>query len=864
MRSSSQPFARRPEARLALRSGWQRATRAFLTLFLLCGALLAGSCSSGGTVLVFNIAGLGSDVVSLQPVLSIDGMQAKALQPLKDRLDQLALRLPDGTKGRVRVEFEAVGSNTCAVALGVAEVEANGEPQITVPVAVSYFPTPQCSLTIVLSGTGKGSVASLPGGIECGAKCSARFSIGYRVRLTATPEPGSGLANVEGATCNGTICEIDLQRPYRLNFAFNAGSGITIQKAGDGTGTIVSTPASVDCGTQCSISGAVGSNLVLRATPAVDSYFEGWTGACSGAGTCSVQVGFVQALTATFRKKRCTAEGICWENPLPYGRDMEKVFGFAEDDVFAVGERGTVLRKQGGVVTVLPVPAVTNLRAIWGSAANNLWVAGDNGTLYRWDGTTWTPSVRPGNPMTPVYDLFGLDANTIWAVGIAGVWKWNGTTWTQETLPASITGASYDLRGVHATATNNVWVAGYPSAVMRYDGSTWAQVGTPLAGRTTDTFRDVFAFASNNAWIVGVTVNNNGAWNWNGTSWTGYRINSSGNAAVALYAFDSRSLWAGGPQFTASFDGFTWTTDALGGVNDLRGLWTNKAGQVWVVGAASLFLRSDSQTLYSYLTSDTLWRTWAQSATDIWAIGSQSVARWNGAAWSVVKGPQMAGSSYRGIWGVSPTEVWISDFQQAQRWDGTQWTSYAAPLPAYGYGIWAFDTRNAYMSGDDGNIVRWDGTRWRSHGKVGTQPLLAIWGADVVNIWAAGCNGTLLFYDGLSWKADATIPAIDNSCFRAVHGTAKNDVWAVSDGQTWHWDGAAWTRITPAAGGSGVFARSRDDVWVTLGNTVRHYDGTQWTTIPTDTNDTLYGVVSVASNNVVFVGGSSTILRYTK
>lgn len=863
MRSNSQPFTPRPDSGLAssLNSRLGRAARAFVNMFIFIGALLVGSCNSGGTVLVFNMAGLREDVVGLQPVLTVDGMPSKDLAPVKDRLDQIALRLPEGTSGRVRVEFEAIGSSTCVVALGVAEFDVNGESQITVPVAVSYFPTPQCVLTVVLAGTGKGSVKSDPAGIDCGAKCTSRFSIGYTVRLTATPEAMSGLANVEGATCKGTVCELSLQRPYRLTFTFNSGTGVTIMKAGDGSGTVVSEPASVNCGTQCNISGAVGSTLTLRANPAADSFFEGWTGSCQGTGPCVVQVGFVDSLTATFRKKVCTPEGICWENPIPYGRDLDKVFGFADDDIWAVGERGTVVRKRNGSVSSLPVPAVTNLHAIWGTAPTNVWVAGDSGIFYRWDGTTWSNVTRPGAGV--IYDIFGLDANTIWAVGVGGVLRWNGATWTQESLPAPAIGGSYDLRGVHASGPNNVWAAGYPSATLRFDGTSWAQVGTPNAGRTTDTFRDVFTFANNNAWIVGVTVNGNGAWNWNGTMWVPHRINSSGIAATSLFGVDASNLWAGGPLFTATYNGFSWTTDALGGVNDLRGLWSNKAGQVWVVGAASLFLRSDSQNLYYYLNSDTLWRSWAQGPNDIWAVGTQSIARFNGASWSVMKGPQTGGSNYRGIWGLSSNEVWISDFQQAYRWDGSAWTAYAAPLPGYGFGLWAVDSRNVFMTGEDGNIVRFDGTRWRSYqNKASNQILYGIWGADIANIWAAGCNGTMLYNDGLSWKADTVIPMRDTSCFRAVHGTAKNDVWAVSDNMTWHYDGAAWTQITP--GGTGVFARARDDVWVTAGNTVRHFDGTTWATLNTDTNDSLYGVVALASNNVVFVGGSTAVFRYTK
>ena len=69
----------------------------------------------------------------------------------------------------------------------------------------------QYTLTTQLTGNGKGSVSSSPGGISCGSSCSASFILSSRVTLTATPASGStfggwgGACSGSSATCTLTI-----------------------------------------------------------------------------------------------------------------------------------------------------------------------------------------------------------------------------------------------------------------------------------------------------------------------------------------------------------------------------------------------------------------------------------------------------------------------------------------------------------------------------------------------------------------------------------------------------------------------------------------------------------------------------------
>lgn len=76
---------------------------------------------------------------------------------------------------------------------------------------------------------------------------------------------------------------------------------LTVTKAGTGSGTVTSSPAGINCGTDCSESYTSGTTVRLTATAASGSIFTGWSGACTGtAATCDVLMNADKSVTATF------------------------------------------------------------------------------------------------------------------------------------------------------------------------------------------------------------------------------------------------------------------------------------------------------------------------------------------------------------------------------------------------------------------------------------------------------------------------------------------------------------------------------------------------------------------------------------
>ena len=75
---------------------------------------------------------------------------------------------------------------------------------------------------------------------------------------------------------------------------------LTVNKAGTGSGTVTSSPAGINCGSTCSASYASGTSVTLTPSAASGSTFAGWSGACSGTGSCAVNMNTNQTVTATF------------------------------------------------------------------------------------------------------------------------------------------------------------------------------------------------------------------------------------------------------------------------------------------------------------------------------------------------------------------------------------------------------------------------------------------------------------------------------------------------------------------------------------------------------------------------------------
>jgi uncharacterized delta-60 repeat protein len=157
------------------------------------------------------------------------------------------------------------------------------------------------TLTLSKTGSGAGTVASSPAGISCGSTCARAFRHGTAVTLTATAAAGSSFLGWSGA-CSGTgSCTLTMSAGRAATARFETNKTLALTKAGRGAGTVTSSPAGISCGSTCAHVFRHGTAVTLTAAASTRSRFAGWSGACSGTGSCTLTMSASRSVTATFK-----------------------------------------------------------------------------------------------------------------------------------------------------------------------------------------------------------------------------------------------------------------------------------------------------------------------------------------------------------------------------------------------------------------------------------------------------------------------------------------------------------------------------------------------------------------------------------
>ncbi|HTM22799.1 MAG TPA: choice-of-anchor D domain-containing protein, partial [Kofleriaceae bacterium] len=187
---------------------------------------------------------------------------------------------------------DSVSGTTCTVTI-------NGDEAVT-----AQFTLDSYLVAVNRTGAGSGTVASSPAGVSCGTDCSESWAYGTTVTLTATPAAGSTFTGWSGCPAPaGTLCVITVSGAANLSAAFApATPALAVNKLGNGSGTVSSSPAGISCGADCSESYAYGTSVTLTAAPGAGSVLSGWSGCDSvSGGSCTVAMTSARTVTATFQ-----------------------------------------------------------------------------------------------------------------------------------------------------------------------------------------------------------------------------------------------------------------------------------------------------------------------------------------------------------------------------------------------------------------------------------------------------------------------------------------------------------------------------------------------------------------------------------
>jgi photosystem II stability/assembly factor-like uncharacterized protein len=270
----------------------------------------------------------------------------------------------------------------------------------------------------------------------------------------------------------------------------------------------------------------------------------------------------------------------------------------------------------GGVATWEQIDAgAVNFNAVAGSAPDNVFIVGDQGTILHWDGTALLPEAS--GTLANLRGVAVVDQTLVYAVGDQGtLLRRDNGVWVSD-LPVS----AAVLNAVHGTSTYAVAV-GEQSTILTYSQGTWGAI----ADAPSNNYYDV-SFASDGCQVVGgqgIVVR---------VDWAKRSVVSTSpisNSKLAYTKTVAAALPYGSGSLLVGVDGgfFNWangtaTRKATLPQKFLRAL-SVVDGTAWIVGHEGFVVSGPVDgTLVVVPTPDDRWLVgvYAAAANDVWVVG---------------------------------------------------------------------------------------------------------------------------------------------------------------------------------------------------------------------------------------------------
>ena len=722
----------------------------------------------------------------------------------------------------------------------------NGDCMVTMDqarmVTATFNGPPQMHMLSV-TVNGPGTVTSNPAGISCtSGTCTAMFNATDNVALMETP---TGFASFTGwmGACTGTGgCNVQMtgDRSVTAGFA-SSGFVMTIHLEGDGTGTVTSSPAGINCTSGSSVGcsydfGPSVNSVTITATPdATSSYTgmgqngnygcnaDGYGNPCSyplGNGGTTVNVGFSG-----------------WAGHFPFPSSLTGLAMIGTNYV-AVGGGGN---------------AVTS--------SND--TAGGNGTY--WTGRYALPALNA----LAVQGLLYYAARDGGHVAVSA----DGASWTDYAAGTN------DLLGIASSGTLLVAVGKSGAIETSSNGTTW----TAATSNTTNQLQDVI-YAGGQFVAIGYagTILTSA----NGTTWTSRTSNSTNILYGITYSGSQYVVVGAGGVVLTSPDGATWTKPTTSGlpVAAIHGIaWTGTqyiaAGDPYDqsgTGHTLAFTSTNATTWTQHATqmsSDPVVRVVAPGDGNAYLLGSSGSLQRSadGTTWSFLLAPGGRAAPGQGqsnqLWSIAYNgSLWVAGGQWGSIFtspDTVTWTSRrATPCCDFINGIeWGAGLATPVFAavgsvgGTSYILTSPDGITWTkvfpTSGSVTGNAVGIAYGGSTKGFSAVGSfyNGTtdqgmaIMSLDGVTWSTSSTAATDIGSSIRGLtygnglfvaSGSTHDAANLYGDGAIYTSpDGAAWTAQPITAGfptGSAAYGGGVYTVLEPEGNAVwTSTNGTTWT-----------------------------------
>jgi hypothetical protein len=245
--------------------------------------------------------------------------------------------------------------------------------------------------------------------------------------------------------------------------------------------------------------------------------------------------------------------------------------GSVSDDVWLVGDRGTIVHCDGASCGAPNGPIAADMSAIWAASADEAWAVGAKGTLVHRTAAGWSAVASPTK--VDLTAVWGSGADDVWFGGFQVLLHWDGSALSaMQGLPQ---GAS----ALHGTGAADVWAISASSPV-HWDGKGF-QPSNQVASQ------GIFAAGPSDVW-VGAFADSTTMGHLDAQGWS----KSTAKACLSLSGTGSKDVWcAGGINLRSSvshWDGAAWTVVPTSAGADLLAVASSGAAAIWYVGQAGV------------------------------------------------------------------------------------------------------------------------------------------------------------------------------------------------------------------------------------------------------------------------------------
>ena len=264
------------------------------------------------------------------------------------------------------------------------------------------------------------------------------------------------------------------------------------------------------------------------------------------------------------------------------------IWGSSPDDVFAVGEHGTILHYDGSAWTQMDSDAIRDLNGVWGSGPDDVFAVGSASTIIHYDGTAWS-AMDSGISGGSLYDVWGSGPNDVFAVGSAGtIVHYDGTSWSD--MDSGITSKLY---GVWGSGSNDVFVVGGDD-IIHYDGTSWSAMDSG----TTERLYSVWGSGPDDVFAVG---KDGTIVHYDGISWSQMDSGTTTWQISGIWGSAPDDVVAVGWENTVlHYDGASWSQmdSNIPEIQWLKGAWVSPGGEVFIVSDYGKIRRTNCTPAY--------------------------------------------------------------------------------------------------------------------------------------------------------------------------------------------------------------------------------------------------------------------------